>query len=180
MEMGWGCSCCQARSWQEWLSWWISPSPDCHWSPANVPQIHLIKKKLNSQQKVRLNRKQPTVVREFGRYVHVCVCICVPSGMLTESCSLSEAPDVAGSAPGSPGDVKREEVEGSVQRGRSSVRTITYGLVPVLLFNEFHWKTIMKKGQFQETPAHPFHHSVPQVKGCVETNPQHSIRSRQK
>lgn len=45
-ETGWGCSCCRAGSWQGWLSWWISPSPDCQWSPASVPQIHLIKKEM--------------------------------------------------------------------------------------------------------------------------------------
>lgn len=62
--------------------------------------------------------------------------VCVPSGMLTESCSFREGPDVAGSAPSSPGDVKREDVEGSVLRRRSSVKTITYRLV--MLLNKFH------------------------------------------
>lgn len=42
--------------------------------------------------------------------------MCVPSGMLTESCSLREGPDGASSAPRSPGDGSREEVEGSVVR----------------------------------------------------------------
>lgn len=91
--------------------------------------------------------------------------------MLTESCSLREGADVAASAPCSPGDVRREEVEGSVLRGRSSVRTTTGSHA----FKEFPQKKLISTRQFQETPAHPFRHSVPQVKGYVETNPQHSI-----
>ena len=46
----------------------------------------------------------------------MCVCRCVPSGMLTESCSFMEGPDMADSAPSSPGDVKREVVEGRLLR----------------------------------------------------------------
>ena len=45
-----------------------------------------------------------------------------PSGRLTESCSVKEGPGVIGSAPGSPGDGSREEVEaeGMALRRRSS------------------------------------------------------------
>ncbi len=57
--------------------------------------------------------------------VCVCVvsqCVCIPSGMLTESCSVKEGPGVKGSAPGSPGDGSmEEEFEGSALRWRSSV-----------------------------------------------------------
>lgn len=45
----------------------------------------------------------------------VCVCVCVPSGMLTESCSMKEGLGVTSSAPGSTGDGNmKEEPEGSV------------------------------------------------------------------
>lgn len=41
----------------------------------------------------------------------------VPSGMLTESCSVQEGPGVIGSAPGSNGEGSMdEEAEGSVLR----------------------------------------------------------------
>lgn len=47
----------------------------------------------------------------------------VPSGRLTESCSVKEGTGVMGSAPGSPGDGSRdEETEGMVLRRRSSER----------------------------------------------------------
>lgn len=103
--------------------------------------------------------------------VRACACVYIPSGMLTESCSLREGADVAGSAPCSPGDVRREELEGSVLRWRSSVRTTTCAHA----FKEFPQKTTHFNRQFQETAAHPFRHSAPQVKGYVETNPQHPI-----
>lgn len=48
--------------------------------------------------------------------MYVCVCLCIPSGMLRESCSLKEEPGRTGSAPGSPGDGNMEEAEGSVLR----------------------------------------------------------------
>ena len=49
----------------------------------------------------------------------MCVCVRIPSGMLTESSSGKEGPEVSGSEPGSPGDGSKEEEldsDGSVFR----------------------------------------------------------------
>ncbi len=109
--------------------------------------------------------------------VWVSVCLCVPSGMLTESCSVTEGPGVIGSDPGSPGDgsMEEEEPEGSVLRWRSSEKTRQL----IRIKNQLHSGTINQDRFRSEQPTHLCHHSVPQVRGYGGRNPGHSIEHKQ-